>query len=78
MITDSGTMRKTIDSAGKAMLMQKAVNNCKRSLSFYASATESRGYIKLFSDAISEFKKDKLRLKICAMPLKIPQNICFQ
>lgn len=60
IITNSGIMRKTIDSAGKAMLMQKAVNNCRKSLHFFASATESRGYIKLFSDAISEFKKGQV------------------
>lgn len=49
--------KKTLDSAGKAMMTLKAVSSCRDKLLYYKASCENQGYIKLFMDAISEFKK---------------------
>ncbi len=60
LIRDAGIKRSVFDSSGKAMLVLKAINNCKEKLVFYKNAKDKTGYIKLFSDAISEFKKGQV------------------
>ncbi len=60
LIADSGISRQTMDSAGKAMLTLRAVNQCKGALKFFRSSAENQGYLRLFTDAISEFKKGQV------------------
>lgn len=60
LIASSGVRYKATDSAGKAMLVLKAIMGCKSDLRFYRSAAEKPGYISLFMDTISEFKKGQI------------------
>ena len=60
MIGSSGISRKSLDQAGKAMLTLKAANRCKGKLQFFHTFLENRGYLQLFADAISEFKKGQV------------------
>ena len=60
LIAGSGISRKALDRAGKAMLTLKAVNQCKNKLKFFHSSAEGQGYLRLFADAISEFKKGQV------------------
>lgn len=60
LIGDAGFKHETADSAGKAMLILKALNNCKDKLVFYRSAADKQGYIQLFMDAVSELKKGQV------------------
>lgn len=60
VIVDSGLKRQTADSAGKAMLISRALSSCKGKLAFYGSMTDKQGYIKLFTDAVSELKKGQV------------------
>ncbi len=60
IIKDSGITSRTLDSSGKAMLLFTAITKCKNKLTFYKNATCKHGYLKLFSDAVSEFKKGQV------------------
>ncbi|MBR4874786.1 MAG: PD-(D/E)XK nuclease family protein [Clostridia bacterium] len=57
ILTENGNKKISLDSAAKAMLTLRAVVRAKERLSFFRSANENQGYISLFTDAISEFKK---------------------
>ena len=60
LIHASGNGRTPLDSAGKAMLVYKALLNCKKDLKFYRSGTEKPGCVSLFMDMISECKKGQV------------------
>ncbi len=60
IIADSGITRKRADTSGKAMLLSRALSKCRTKLSYFKSAEEKTGYINLFQDAISEFKKGQI------------------
>ncbi len=60
LIGNSGIVHNPLDLAGKAMLTLKAINHCKGKLQFFHAPLESHGYLELFSDAISEFKKGQI------------------
>lgn len=60
LIENAGIKHETIDNSGRAMLIWRAVNNCKKKLAYYQTAAERRGYISLFMDALSEFKKGQI------------------
>ncbi len=56
----SGTRRTPLDSAGKAMLVYKALLSCRKELRFYRSGIQKPGCISLFMDMISECKKGQV------------------
>ena len=60
IITDSGIKRKRADRASKAMLLSRALSKCRSKLCYFKKAEEKTGYIDLFLDAISEFKKGQI------------------
>ncbi len=60
LISDAGLNREAAGSAGKAMLVLRALNNCRHKLVFYRSAADKQGYLQLFMDAVSEFKKGQV------------------
>lgn len=60
IIADSGIKRKRADMTAKAMLLSRALSKCRRELRYYKKAEEKTGYIELFLDAISEFKKGQI------------------
>lgn len=60
IIEDSGLKRKCTDSSGKAMILSRALLKSKSHLSYFKNAGEKTGYIDLFLDAISEFKKGQV------------------
>lgn len=69
LITDAGVSQEPLSDAGKAMLVLKAIKNCKSKMTYYRTVAENQGYIALFSDAISEFKKGQITpesLRVCA------------
>jgi len=75
LILNSGAKRTYLDSTGKAMLMFRAINSVKKDLLFYASLATKPGYLTLFMDAISEFKKGQVTpesLKSAAQAAKEP------
>ena len=59
-IEESGIFQNVADSATKAMLVYKAILNCRNKLTFYRSAEDKPSYISLFMDTISEFKKGQV------------------
>jgi len=60
IISDSGITRKRTDRSAKAMLLSRALSKCRTKLSYFKNAEEKTGYINLFLDAISEFKKGQV------------------
>lgn len=60
VIQKEGMAQKGADNAEKAMLVYKAILNCKNKLVFFRSAEDKPSYIALFMDAISEFKKGQV------------------
>lgn len=60
IISDSGMTRKRTDQSGKAMLLSRALSRTKSKLKYFTKADEKTGYIDLFLDAISEFKKGQI------------------
>ncbi len=60
LIRKSGMAHESTDDAQKAMLVYKAILNCKNKLSFFRSAEDKPSYISLFMDTISEFKKGQV------------------
>ena len=69
IIADSGLTRRCTDNSGKAMLLCRALCRCRSKLLYFKKAEEKTGYIDLFLNAISEFKKGQVMpetLKIMA------------
>lgn len=60
VIREAGAVHPSTDNALKAMLVYKAILNCKNKLVFFRSAEDKPSYISLFMDAISEFKKGQV------------------
>lgn len=60
MIASSGLAYAPADSAGKAMLVLKALLNCRADLAYFSGCLEKSGYISLFMDMISELKKGQV------------------
>jgi len=57
IISESGKIHKRLDSTVKAMLMSRALLRLGSKLTYFKNATQQPGYIQLFLDAVSEFKK---------------------
>ena len=75
IISDSGITRQRTDVSGKAMLLSRALSKCKSKLTYFTKAEERTGYIDLFLDVISEFKKGQVMpeaLKVAADEAKEP------
>ncbi len=60
MIADSGLKKRSADAGVKAMTVARALSKCNHKLTYFKSARNKTGYIKLFSDIISEFKKGQV------------------
>ncbi len=60
IIADSGMLHRRTDASGKAMLLSRAFSRCRNKLTYFKKAEERSGYIDLFLDAISEFKKGQV------------------
>ena len=60
IISDSPITRKRMDTSGKAMLLSRAMSRSLKKLTYFKNAEEKTGYIDLFLDAISEFKKGQV------------------
>ena len=60
MIADSGLKKRSADASVKAMTVARAISKCNSKLTYFKSARNKTGYIKLFSDIISEFKKGQV------------------
>jgi len=75
IISDSGLVHKRADTTGKAMLLSRALSRCRSKLTYFKKAEERTGYIDLFLDAISEFKKGQIMpeaLQVAANEAKEP------
>ncbi|MBQ4088161.1 MAG: exodeoxyribonuclease V subunit gamma [Clostridia bacterium] len=55
-----GASSVSLDSAGKAMLVLKAIRKVRKNLLFYRNFSEKAGHISLFMDMISELKKGQV------------------
>lgn len=60
MITDSGFKKPAADDSVKAMMVSRAITKCSTKLTYFKNAHKQSGYIGLFADAISEFKKGQV------------------
>ncbi len=60
LISDSGIKYRRTDSSGKAMLVSRALSKCRSKMVYFKNASERTGYIDLFLDAVSEFKKGQV------------------
>ncbi len=60
IIADSGLPRHRADESGKAMLLSRALSRVKGKLCYFRRTEEHTGYIELFLNAISEFKKGQV------------------
>ena len=75
IIADSGLTHKRTDNSGKAMLLCRALSRCRSKLIYFKKAEEKTGYIDLFLNAISEFKKGQVMpetLKVISEELDEP------
>ena len=77
IIRDSGITSRPLDSSGKAMLLYSAISNCKKRLTFYKNALQKQGYLKLFSDAVSEFKKGQVTPEALRIASESAENSVF-
>ena len=60
VISESGKIHKRLDSTVKAMLMSRALLRLGSKLAYFKNAGQQTGYIQLFLDAVSEFKKGRI------------------
>ena len=60
LISESGMNYHPTDSSGRAMLVNRAMSKCRSKMVYFKNASERSGYIDLFLDAISEFKKGQV------------------
>ncbi len=75
IISNSGLRHKAADSCAKAMLVTRAITKSRQALTYYKNAENHTGYIELFADAISEFKKGQIMpetLKVIADEVSSP------
>ncbi len=75
LISDSGLKHKIADNTAKAMMISRAISKCRSKLGYFQRADEKSGYIKLFLDAISEFKKGQIMpetLRVISEEVKEP------
>lgn len=75
LISDSGIKYRRTDSSGKAMLLSRAMSRCRSKMEYFKTASEKTGYIDLFLDAVSEFKKGQVMpetLKVASEEAKEP------
>ena len=75
LISESGIKYRRTDSSGKAMLLSRAMSRCRSKMTYFKTAGENTGYINLFLDAVSEFKKGQVMpesLKVAAQEAKEP------
>lgn len=75
LISNSGLRHKAADSCAKAMLVTRAITRSRQALTYYKNAENHTGYIELFADAISEFKKGQIMpetLKVMAEQVTSP------
>ena len=75
MISESGLYYKRADSCAKAMMVTRALTKCRQKLTYFKNAENHTGYIKLFADSISEFKKGQIMpetLQVMAQEVKNP------
>ena len=60
LISESGLYYKRADSCAKAMMVTRALTKCRQKLTYFKNAENHTGYIELFADSISEFKKGQI------------------
>lgn len=75
IILNSGLKHNVADAAAKAMLVTRAITKSRTKLTYFKNAQDQTGYIELFSDAISEFKKGQIMpetLKVIAEEVTEP------
>lgn len=75
IISESGLARHNLDASGKAMLLARALTRSRKKLTYFKNAEEHTGYINLFLDTISEFKKGQITpesLSVLAGTVKEP------
>lgn len=75
IISNSGLKRNRTDQTGKAMLLSRALSRCRSKLSYFKNCDSHTGYIDLFLNAISEFKKGQVipeSLQVAANEIKEP------
>lgn len=60
VISESGNRYKRVDNTTKAMLMSRALLKLHSKLAYFKNASNQTGYIELFLDAVSEFKKGQV------------------
>lgn len=57
VISESGKVHRRLDASVRAMLMSRVLLKLRSKLEYFKNAATQTGYIQLFLDAVSEFKK---------------------
>lgn len=79
IISEAGLSRHALDTSGKAMLVARALTRSRKKLTYFKNAEEHTGYINLFLDTISEFKKGQITpesLRVLANTVKEEPVFC--